>query len=160
MKKLILIIPLLFAFGFVNAQYKKVKEKDVIGTWRLVIDVDMEKIEDEIDDEDNAFARIVIRSVSGLVDGILDNLDIYFEFKEGGRLKVMVDAFGVDDVEYTEWSINRRGELIIEDTDSFQSDDEYWMFDGDLLVAYGDGGEIDNDAKVYLVNVDSKSNRH
>jgi hypothetical protein len=154
MKKLILIIPLLFTFVFVNAQYRKVKEKDVIGTWRLVIDIDMDKIEDEVDEDDNAFARIVVRSVSGLVDGILDNLDIYMEFRENGRLKVMVDAFGVEEVEYTEWSINRRGELIIEDSDSFNTDNEHWMFDGDLLVAYDDHGDLDDDAKVYLVNVD------
>lgn len=156
MKKLLIIVPLLFLVVFANnAQGKKVKERDVLGTWRLVIDVDMEELEDDIEDEDNPFARVVMRSVSGLVDGILDNLDIYFEFRDNGRLKVTVDAFGVDEVEYSEWYINRRGELIIEDTDSFNTDDDdYWMFDGDLLVAYDDDGSMDDDARVYLVNVD------
>jgi len=155
MKKLILIVPLLFVVVFANAQNRKVKERDLIGTWRLVIDIDMDKIEDEMDEEDNVFARIVLRSVSGLVDGILDEIDIYFEFQDSGRLKVMVEVFGEDEVEYSEWYINRRGELIIEDTDSFNtSDDDYWMFEGELLVAYDDDGELDDDARVYLVNVD------
>lgn len=156
MKKLLLIIPMLFAVVFVNnAQGKKVKEKDIIGTWRLVIDVDMDELEDELEDEDNPFARIVMRSVSGLVDGILDNLDIYFEFKANGRLKVSVDAFGMDEQEYSEWRINRRGELIIDSTDTFDTDDDdYWMFEGNLLVAYDDNGSVDEDARVYLVNVD------
>ena len=97
-----------------------------------------------------------MRSVGGLVEGILDNLDISFEFKEDGRCKIYVDVFGVNEVEYTEWYINRRGQLIIEDTDNvhFNSDD-YWMFEDDILVAYDDDGDdIDDDAFVYLVRVD------
>ena len=155
MKKLILIVPILFMAFFANAQNKKVRESDLKGTWKLVIDIDMDDIEDELEDEDNVFARIVLKSVSGLVDGILDEIDIYFEFQSDGRLRVMVDAFGEDEVEYTDWYINKRGELVIEDTDSFNTDDDnYWMFNGDVLVAYDEDGELDDDARVYLINVD------
>lgn len=155
MKKLIFIIPLLFIVVFANAQSRKVKERDLKGTWKLNIDIDMDDIEDELEDEDNVFARIVLKSVSGLVDGILDELDIYFEFQDDGRLKVMVNGFGADEVEYSKWYINRRGELIIEDTDSFNTDrDDYWKFDGSILVAYDEDGRVDDDARVYLVNVD------
>ena len=155
MKKIAIFTLLLFGVGAVQAQ-TKVNERDIDGIWELRIELREGFLDDEIDEEDNVLARIIMRSVGGLVEGILDNLDISFEFKEDGRCKVNVDVFGVNEVEYTEWYINRRGQLIIEDTDNVHfSSREYWMFEDDILVAYDDDGEdIDDDAFVYLIRVD------
>ena len=57
MKKLILIIPMLFLVLFANAQKKKVKERDLDGVWKMVIKIDKEEVADELDDEDNIFAK-------------------------------------------------------------------------------------------------------
>jgi len=155
MQNVTIFMLLMFGIGVVQAQ-TKVKERDIDGIWELRIELREGFLDDEIDEEDNALARIVMRSVGGLVEGILDNLDITFEFKEDGRCKVYVDIFGVNEVEYTEWYINRRGQLIIEDTDNVQFESrEYWMFEDDILVAFDDDGDdIDEDAYVYLVRVD------
>ncbi|MFY0652673.1 MAG: hypothetical protein JXQ96_11595 [Cyclobacteriaceae bacterium] len=155
MKKIILIIPmLLFIVLSVNAQTKKVKEKDLKGEWKLVIDIDKDDITDELDEEDNVFARLIVKSVAGIVDGVLDEIDIRFEFQSNQRLKITVNAFGEEDVEYSNWKINKRGELIIEDSDSFDSDDDYWLFQGDVLVAYDEDDDKPS-KEVYLVNMDN-----
>ena len=152
MKRILIIIPLIAFVVTASAQSRKVKEKDIIGTWKLVIDIDSEDLRDEIDEEDSFFGRIVLQSVAGLIDGILDGIDIELEFMKNNEVKVYVNAFGAEEVEYTDWHINRRGELLIGDTDSFQHDDDYWVFDGDVLVAYDDDNDIDSE--VYLVNID------
>lgn len=153
MKKLLLIVPMLVLMLAANAQTRKVKEKDLKGTWKLVIDIDKEDIVDEMDEDDNVFARILVKSVVGFVDDILEEIDIWFEFQPNKELKITVNALGEEEVEYTEWRINNRGQLIIEDNDSFDSDDEYWMFEGDVLVAF-DKDDNKPEKQVYLVNMD------
>jgi uncharacterized protein YneR len=153
MKKLLLIIPMLFLVLFANAQKKKVRERDLDGVWKMVIKIDKEEVADELDDEDNIFAKIIAKSVVGIVDDVLNEIDIRFEFKSNNRLKVTVNAFGEEEVEYSEWKINKKGQLIIENVDSFDSEEDYWLFEGDILVAY----DNDNDGpseNIYLVNMD------
>jgi len=153
MKKFFVLIPMLLLMLTVTAQTKKVKERDLKGVWKLVIDIDKDEIVDEIDEEDNVFARLIVKSAIGFVDGILEELDIRFEFEPNNRLKVTVNAFGDEEVEYSNWHINKNGELIIEDSDSFDSDGDYWLLEGDVLVAY-DKDDDTNKSKVYLVNMD------
>ena len=154
MKGLLIAALMLVTVGFANAQ-ERVTEKKLEGIWELRIELREGFLEDEIEEEDNALARVILKSVDGLVEGILDNLDIAFEFKSDGRCKVYVDAFGADEIEYTEWYINRKGQLIIEDTDEVNfGKDDYWMFEDDILVAFDDGERVDDDAFVYLVRVD------
>lgn len=147
-----MIIPLMFLVLFANAQKKKVKERDLDGVWKLVIDIDKEEIADELDDEDNIFARIIAKSVIGIVDDVLDEIDIRFEFKSNNRLKVTVNAFGEEEVDYSTWKINKKGQLIIEEVDNFDSEEDYWLFEGDILVAYDDDGDEPSE-NVYLVNM-------
>ena len=153
MKKLILIIPMLFLVLFVNAQKKKVKERDLDGVWKLIIKIDKEEVVDELDDEDNIFAKIIAKSVVGIVDDVLNEIDIRFEFKSNNRLKVTINAFGEEEVEYSAWKINSKGQLILEDVDSFDSEKDYWLFEGDILVAY-DNDDDDPSENIYLVNMD------
>ena len=151
MKKILLVLPILFFVVSANAQTKKVKEKDLSGVWKLVIDIDKEDMTDELDEDDNVFARLIVKSVAGFVDGILDEIDIKFEFKSDNRLKVTVSALGEEETEYSDWRINSKGQLIIEESDSFNTDSDYWMFEGDVLVSYNDDGSIEEN--IYLVNM-------
>lgn len=158
-RKLLQSITLMMVLGFMSTTLMaqdKVTRKDVEGkTWQLKIDID-DELEDEIDDADSALERIIIKSVAGMVDGIIDGIDIYFEFKSNNELKVTVEAFGEREVEYTEWFINKDGALVIEDTDSFNSDDDnIWLMVDDVLVAFDEDwdGDLD-DQNVYLVRID------
>ena len=135
----------------------KVKERDLDGVWMLKIEIDEDNWKREIEDEDNALARAVIRGVSGLVDGILDEIDIRFEFKKNNEVRVSTQVFGEEEVEYTDWNINARGELEIGDTDHWErNDDTIWLMEDGILVAYDkDGGyKKTDDARVYLVRID------
>lgn len=144
---------MLFLVLFANAQKKKVKERDLDGVWKLVIKIDKEEVVDELDDEDNIFAKIIAKSVIGIVDDVLDEIDVRFEFKSNNRLKVTVNAFGEEEVEYSEWKINKKGQLIIEDIESFDSEEDYWLFEGDILVAYDNSNDGPSE-NIYLVNMD------
>lgn len=155
MNKLIIILGLLIGFQSAEAQSKKVSERALEGVWKMKITLSDDVFEDEIRDEDNAFARLILRATGNLVEGILDDIDIELEFKDNHDCRIYVSAFGVEEVEYTEWYINSRGELYIDDSDSFKmGDDEYWVFEDDVLVAYERGRPLDDDAAVYLVKID------
>lgn len=155
MNKLIILIGLLIGVQSVSAQSWRVKERDLKGVWKMKISFSEDVFEEEIRDEENAFARLILRATGNLVEGILDDIDIELIFRDNHECKIYVSAFGVEEVEYTEWHINSRGELYIDDSDSFQmGDDEYWVFEDDVLVAYEDGRPLDDDAAVYLVRID------
>lgn len=138
------------------AQPQKVKARDLDGVWQMKIELEEDFIEKEIEDEDDVMARIIMQATGSFVDGILDELDIKFRFLDDNVCKIYVSAFGSDVEEETgEWYINSKGQLIISDTDSFQSDgDEYWMMQDDILIAMEDGEEMgDDDARVYMVKI-------
>ena len=158
MKKIttiLLMLTLLFGAS-ANAQ-SKVKEKDLDGVWMLKIEIDEDNWKREIEDEDNAVARAVIRGVSGLLDGILDEIDVRFEFLKDNEVRVFTELFGEEEVEYTDWNINSRGELEIGDTDHWDdADDTVWLMEDGILVAYDRDSNYkkDDDARVYLVRID------
>ena len=88
-KRLLTLTALIVAITFSASAQKKLKYSDLEGKkWKLTIDV-RDAIEEELDDSDSFFERLVIKSVSGLVDNILDDIDIYFEFREDNELKVI-----------------------------------------------------------------------
>ncbi len=160
MKKLITTFGIFLAiFLFTDSQLLaqgKVTEKKLIGTWKLVIDIDeeMEEAREEMDEEDNILGEMILSGVSGLVEGILNNIDIYFEFQKGGKVIVSAEAFGEqeDEPEISSWYINNRGELIIEDTDKISADDnDYWLMDGKYLVSYENGKMEEN---VYMRRIE------
>jgi hypothetical protein len=144
----------LFLALFSNAQ-EKVTEKKLLGTWLLVIDIE-EEMDIAAEEEENPFARAVIRGVSGLVDGLMENIEIYFDFMPDGEARILVDAFGEEEIEYAQWEINSRGELmIISDADNVQiNDDDFWMMDGkNTLISFDDdSGEIEEN--VYMRRIE------
>ena len=144
MKKtlLTLCLVLLFSSSVVNAQ-SRVRAKDLIGTWKLEIELK--------EAAESSAERILLNAV----DGLLDEIDIYMEFRKNNELKVTVDAFGEREVEYSEWHINDAGELFLSDSEHFKSEDSVWMFVGDQLESfeYRNGKRIKEDENVYLRRV-------
>jgi len=153
MKKILTLTALILAIVFTANAQKKVKYSDIAGKqWKLTIDIG-DEIEKELDDNDSFFERIVIKSVSGLVENVLDEIDIYFEFQENNRLKVSTHVFGEEESDYTSWKIVR-GALVIDDSDNFKTDsDSRWYMMDDILVAVDEDEDFD-DVHVYLVAVD------
>jgi hypothetical protein len=85
------------------------------------------------------------------VEGILNNIDIYFDFQPNGKLAVKVDAFGEKEMEYSQWHIDNNGKLYIEDTEHFSSDDnDYWMLDDGILIT----SDNEDGKYVYMVRLD------
>ncbi len=159
MKKTLLLAGLIgFVFSGAMAQ-KSVRKSDLEGVWKLVIDIDKEEIKRDIEDEDNVLAEIFAKSITSAVFGIIEEIDIRFEFLPDNRLRVETNVFGESDVEYSDWYINWDGELIIGDTDNVNvnsdDDDDYWLKDGDYLVAYDrDDSDRGKTKEVYLKRVD------
>lgn len=126
----------------------QLKEKDIVGKWDLIIDLDEieEEIERDVEDEHWLAARFA-KSISNFALDIVAEIDIRMNFREGGELKITVNAFGIKDTEYAEWYINKKGELVIEDEDGRRSkrsfdigdEDDVWLMKGDKLVAYEKG---------------------
>lgn len=126
-----------------NAQHK-VNSKELIGTWKLNIDIseELRQAEEEAEDEDSFFAEMIVKSVGGMVEGILSNIDIYMNFQSDGKVKVTVEAFGEKETEFAEWKIDKNGHLHISDTDHFSTDDDdYWLIEDGKLVLFEDNKE-------------------
>jgi len=155
MKKIALLFTvLILTFSSVQAQ-DRITESNILGTWKMVIELDevMAELEEEADESESFLAKTLLKSVSGIVEGVIDNIQIYMEFERGGDATVMVDAFDeTSEDEDTEWYI-KNNRLFIADTDNFNSDnDGYWVLKDDVLFFEDYDG--DNDAVVYMVRVD------
>lgn len=137
MKKILFLTALAFVVS--NSYAQRIKEKDLLGTWDLVLNVE-EAIEKEADDSDTMMEKVLINVISGFVGGIIDDIDISFEFKSSNRLKIVVSAYGETETEYGKWRINSRGNLEIDDIEdednrlNFNSDDDEWVLLNGLLV--------------------------
>ena len=152
MKKLIIAIMLLATYLAVNAQ-SKVKEKDIIGEWELVIDLDevRDEIEEELEEEENWLVGRFAKNISNFALDIVEEIDITMDFRNNGEVKIIVEVMGEREVEYSEWYINDEGELIIEDDDDDRwgrrnkrsrvdiDDADVWMMEGGKLQAYEKG---------------------
>ena len=103
MKKLISLFCLCLV-GTTSLAQSKITEKELLGEWRMVIDIDLDEIERDLEDE-NWLARKIAGSVTGLVSDILEEIDIKMDFRDNGEVKIMVRAFGEREVEYAEWRI-------------------------------------------------------
>ncbi len=150
MKYITLSLLLVLFIGFNVQSQDKVKERDLRGQWKMVFDFDEDYIEEELEKEDVPWlGRIVAESVTGIVFNILDEVDIKFEFQPDHKLKIFVDVFGEQTVEYAYWYIDSRGALVLDEDD----DDDVWLFEGDRLVAYEKHYRSLKKQPVYLVRV-------
>ena len=155
MKKYTLLFTLLIFVSLTSQSQDKMTEKDVLGSWKMVIEMEevMEELDEEADETESMLAKILIESVSGIVEGVMDNIEIRIDFERGGDAQVMVDAFDESaEDEETEWYI-KSNRLYIDETDRFQSDsDGYWVLRDDVLFFENYDG--DDDVAVYMVRVE------
>ena len=133
MKNFTLVLSMCLFLAFTSEAQKKVRESDLRGQWKMVFDFDEEDLEDEIEDS-FWLGTIVSGPLSGFVKDILDDIEIQMEFLDGGKLKITVEAYGDEDVEYEEWYITSAGELVLGDGDD--DDDEVWLLEGNKLYQY------------------------
>lgn len=151
MKSTLLLSAFLLLASSVLAQ-DRLRTRDVEGTtWKMVFDLDNKQTKAEAD---NAFERIVLSAV----DGLLDEIDVTFTFKKRGRLTIMAGAFGneEDESEHSDWFINDDGQLELGDSKSMSSDDTVWLREGDRLVAFERkrNGRLEREHAIHLKRVD------
>ena len=151
MKPAAFILAFLLFLPAASSAQDRIRTRDLEGTtWKMVFDIDNEHQKKEAD---NAFERIVLSAV----DGLLDEIDVYFEFGKRGHLTVWVNVFGdEDEEERSDWYIDDDGRLVLGDTDSFDSDDTVWLRDGDRLIPFEKDrrGRLEREDAIYLKRID------
>lgn len=136
-------------------QAQKVNEKDIIGTWKLVIDIE-EEMEEEAEEADTMLEEVFIKAISGFVGGIMEDIEIYFEFQRDNDVRITVNAYDETEMEKGTWYINKRGYLVIEDIESddgdfnISADDDEWKLIDGILVS----DEHEKNRNVYMTKVD------
>lgn len=92
----------------------KTKEKDIIGKWKFHLKIGKAIEEDTKDDDD--LGSIFARGIGRLVDDLVDEVDITFDFQKDNILVVThhsnFDDYDEDEVEVYRWKINKRGYVI------------------------------------------------
>ena len=138
----------LFLFIFLTSSIafsqSKVKERNVIGAWKLHLNLE-EKVKKETKG-DNAFEKALARGIVGTIDELAEEADITFNFKRDNTLEVTQKGILNDDdeetTEYYEWKITKEGKLVTTKTDggSFKfNDNDGWMLKrGKLVPVDGD----------------------
>lgn len=157
MKNQLVLLACLFLVPVLASGQKKVKENDIIGTWKLVILIDDDEDEDDEDyenrDVDESFLGHVLSSgIKALVFNIIDDIDVRFEFHKDGTLEVY--AMGEREDDETRWYINSAGELVInDDDDRDRDDDDIWLLKDGKLQAYERRGSKLKEKDVYLEKI-------
>lgn len=145
MKRVLILLALIGTVASSVTAQDRVHEKDLVGTsWEMVFDLEEEG--------DNLFERMALSAVSG----ILDEVHVRFDFEDDGELYVFADAFDVDvdEEDETKWHINKRGQLILGDTEHFEADDTVFMLEDGLLVPYEmERGKWVREDAIYLKEV-------
>ena len=127
--------------GALSAQ-TKVSEKDVWGTWRFHLKLNEVAKSDTADL--NFLEKAVVGAVSGIVDTVMEQLDIQFNFKKSRELVVVVHEHETKKKteQSIEWFINAKGQLEISDlkNDKVNIDnDGVWMMLNRRLVPVENG---------------------
>ena len=143
MKTTVLSFMLLFVVSFAAATAQEhVTEARLLGEWRMMINVE-EEIRKEADQE-GFLTKMFLNGISGMVQGILDDIDIQMTFKKDGILELVALYDGqVDDVETLSWSIDEKGHLYIDDFKNERvsiENDGYWMWEYGRLISFEEDG--------------------
>jgi hypothetical protein len=147
MKTALLSLALLFVVGLGAASaQERVTEARLMGEWRMMIDVEDEIRKDA--EEEGFLTKMFLNGISGMVQGILDNIEIQMTFKKDGVLELVAMYDGeVDDVETLAWRIDEKGHLYIDD---FKNDrvsienDGYWMWEKGRLISFEEDGTLND----------------
>lgn len=142
MKKIaFLFLAALLSSSLMNAQYK-VKDRDVLGEWKLHVDLQKE-IQDK-DSDLNFLEKALVGAVSGIVTTAMNHVDIRFDFKRNNEVILKIHNKDEDktETEILKWFINKQGQLEIDDLDNDHVNvqhDGAWMLLDKQLVAVEDG---------------------
>jgi hypothetical protein len=142
MKKIaFLFLAALLSSSLMNAQ-SKVKDRDVLGEWKLHVDLQKE-IQDK-DSDLNFLEKALVGAVSGIVTTAMNHVDIRFDFKRNNEviLKIYNKDEDKTETEILKWFINKQGQLEIDDLDNDHVNvqhDGAWMLLDKQLVAVEDG---------------------
>ncbi len=125
---------------------RKVTEKQLIGRWQLVLEID--KLMEEETTQEHELVQSFMTGVGSLVQRIIDKIDIQVEFDEDSTVNIFIHSNNITndvepEIQRLRWAINSRGELIIEDIEKNDhinlSGDGVWMFQNGKLVHIEDG---------------------
>ena len=140
MKKIaFLFLAALLSSSLMNAQ-SKVKDRDVLGEWKLHVDLQKE-IQDK-DNDLNFLEKALVGAVSGIVTTAMNHVDIRFDFKRNNEVILKIHNKDEDKTEILKWFINKQGQLEINDLDNDHVNvqhDGAWMLLDKQLVAVEDG---------------------
>lgn len=140
MKKIaFLFLAALLSSSLMNAQ-SKVKDRDVLGEWKLHVDLQKE-IQDK-DNDLNFLEKALVGAVSGIVTTAMNHVDIRFDFKRNNEVILKIHNKDEDKTEILKWFINKQGQLEINDLDNDHINvqhDGAWMLLDKQLVAVEDG---------------------
>ena len=142
MKKIaFLFLAALLSSSLMNAQ-SKVKDRDVLGEWKLHVDLQKE-IQDK-DSDLNFLEKALVGAVSGIVTTAMNHVDIRFDFKRNNEVILKIHNKDEDktETEILKWFINKQGQLEINDLDNDHINvqhDGAWMLLDKQLVAVEDG---------------------
>jgi len=142
MKKIaFLFLAALLSSSLMNAQ-SKVKDRDVLGEWKLHVDLQKE-IQDK-DSDLNFLEKALVGAVSGIVTTAMNHVDIRFDFKRNNEVILKIHNKDEDktETEILKWFINKQGQLEIDDLDNdhvnVQHDGAWMLLDKQLVaVEYG-----------------------
>jgi len=142
MKKIaFLFLAALLSSSLMNAQ-SKVKDRDVLGEWKLHVDLQKE-IQDK-DSDLNFLEKALVGAVSGIVTTAMNHVDIRFDFKRNNEVILKIHNKDEDktETEILKWFINKQRQLEIDDLDNDHVNvqhDGAWMLLDKQLVAVEDG---------------------
>lgn len=127
----------------------KTKEKDILGKWKLHLDIS-EKIKEETEDEEG-LGKAFARGIGSLVDELVSEVEITFEFKKNNVLIVTQnndwDDEDENEIEEYTWKIDRKGRI---QTNSIKNkglkvdDHEGWMLKGGKLIPMDKDDDLEN----------------
>ncbi len=144
MKRIFLVsaVAILFLCS-ANLVTKKTKERDIIGKWKLHLDIS-KAVDKETEGEDD-WGTVFARGIVNMVDDLVEEIDITFNFQKNNILIVTHDSDFDHQEKSTEryhWKINKDGHIItssIKNKHFSVSDDDGWVLKKDKLTP------VDND---------------
>ena len=159
-KSFSLSLVLVLIFTATAFSQSKVNERDVVGSWELVVE-DLERTKEKYrekeDREEHAdmdagdrFGHAIESAVNTFVSDLLGDAEIKFTFNKDHTGAVYVHIMGENESEDLTWYINDDGALVIKGEDK-NDDDEAWYMKRGRLVKIDDDGDVSDD--VYLRRV-------
>ena len=145
----------LFSILFVAPSFsqQKISPKDLYGEWELHIDI--QEAMKEASNNNSFIENVLISGVSGMVESILNEVTVTFDFQKNNEL-ILTIVTPIEDttteVEKLKWNLNSKNQLIIEDIDNDQvqlQNEGFWLLKNGVLINFDEQGDFQE--HVYLV---------